>query len=90
MKSGSDSYRFGVCSYERYWLKEREAPWREVTRAQFISAEGNACFHPKPGCGPVATGGFCAAFVQGRVTYGEITEDVYRWDPEFLKVAKAS
>jgi hypothetical protein len=41
----------------------------EVTQEQFILAERNAGFHPKRGCGPVATGGFSNGTIRGIVRY---------------------
>jgi hypothetical protein len=63
--------------------------WQEATREQFIQAERGAGFYPKSGSG-VATGGFSGGATQGRVTYGEITEEKYARDPEFVAIAKAS
>mgnify|MGYP001562460708 CR=1 FL=1 len=69
----------------RYWLRVSGLPWQEATLEQFVQAERGAGFRPKPGCGPIATGGFSSGSVEGRVTYGEITKDKYDCDPEFLK-----
>jgi hypothetical protein len=54
---------------ECYWLRGMGRKWREVTQEQFIKAEQNAGFHPKRGCGPVATGGFSAGSMEGAITY---------------------
>ncbi|MCB9802943.1 hypothetical protein H6761_02915 [Candidatus Nomurabacteria bacterium] len=59
---------------ERYWLRVGKLPWHELTREEFVRAERNAGFRPKPGCGDLATDGFSSGNVQGRITYGEITE----------------
>lgn len=40
--------------------------WQEVTEDQFVNAERGAGFRPKPGCGPVATGGFSSGGQSGR------------------------
>lgn len=74
---------------ERYWLRVSGLAWQEATKDQFIKAERSAGFRPKSGDG-VATGGFSCGAIQGRVTYGEITEEKYARDPDFLAVAKAS
>ena len=42
---------------------------KEVTQDEFVRAEQNAGFHPKYGCGPVATGGFSNGTISGRVEY---------------------
>lgn len=73
---------------ERYWLRVAGLPWQEATREQFIQAERAAGLYPKPGCGDVATAGFSAESVEGMVTWGEITEEAYGWDPDFLKVTR--
>lgn len=75
---------------ERYWLKAGDLAWQECTQEQFVHAERSAGFRPKEGCGPVATGGFGSGDRYGRVTYGEITEQKYGHDPEFLKIALTS
>jgi hypothetical protein len=74
----------------RYWLKTGELAWQECTQEQFVSAERSAGFRPKPGCGPVATGGFGSGDRRGRVTYGEITEAQYGNEPDFAKLANES
>jgi hypothetical protein len=43
---------------ERYFVKIDDKPEREVTAEEFVRAERDAGFHPKPGCGPFATAGF--------------------------------
>jgi hypothetical protein len=52
----------------RYFLKPdtERAVWQEVTEEEFARAERSAGFYPKPGCGPVATGGFSASGQRGR------------------------
>ncbi|MFA5129298.1 MAG: hypothetical protein WC477_00070 [Patescibacteria group bacterium] len=75
---------------ERFWLHE-DGKWREVTIDSFRLAEQRAGFTPKAGC-RLATGGFSSSRngeIQGRITYGEITEKKYGWDPEFLKATVA-
>jgi hypothetical protein len=57
---------------EHYWLRVSTLPWQEATREQFIQTERASGFHPKPGCGEVATGRFSSGAIQGRITYGEI------------------
>lgn len=42
----------------RYFVKIDDCPEREVTAEEFVRAERDAGFHPKPGCGPFATAGF--------------------------------
>lgn len=49
---------------ETYWLDRGEG-YQQVSQKAFIQAERNAGFHPKPGCGPVATGGFGAGGYNG-------------------------
>ncbi len=75
---------------ERFWLRASSLLWQEATREQFIEAERRAGFRPKPGCGDIATGGFSGGSIQGRITSGEITEEKYGWDPEFLEVTQAT
>jgi hypothetical protein len=75
---------------DRYWLQTGTLAWQEATREQFIQAERNAGFHPKPGCGDIATAGFSGRSTKGRITHGEITEEQYGWDPEFLKATTAA
>lgn len=60
---------------ERYYLKaDWQTEWQEVTQDQFVDAERNAGFHPKSGCGPVATGGFSARGICGRVDYEKVED----------------
>lgn len=59
-------------SRSRYFLKLGNAPEQEVTEEVFIRAERSAGFSPKPGCGPVATAGFSAGEVSGRVEYRDV------------------
>lgn len=73
---------------ERYWLRVVDSPWQEATREQFIQAEGTAGFYPMSGCGDLATAGFTANGIQGRITYGEINERDYRLDQDFLRAVK--
>lgn len=59
---------------KRYYLRaEWEDNWTEVSEKQFINAERAAGFRPKPGCGPVATGGFISGSTLGRVEYSKLT-----------------
>ena len=74
---------------ERYWLKVEDLAWQEATREQFILAERGAGFHPKNGTG-VATGGFITGSLQGMITTGEITIEMYPNDPDFVAVANKS
>ena len=53
----------------RYFLKTSFAEEKEVSQDEFVLAEQSAGFHPKYGCGPVATGGFSNGIVSGRVEY---------------------
>ena len=55
---------------EHYWLKADWGSWTEVTQAQFVAAERAAGFRPKPGLGPVATGGFSSGSIHGAIRYG--------------------
>lgn len=43
----------------------------EVTEEEFVRAERGAGFRPKPGLGPVATGGFSSGGIRGSVRYGD-------------------
>jgi len=55
---------------ERYYLQlAGVSDWIEVSQEKFVQAERAAGFRPKPGCGPVATGGFSNGSVCGRVAY---------------------
>lgn len=54
----------------RYFLAPADTEdWQEVTQERFVAAERAAGFIPKPGLGPVATGGFSstAAKFKGKV-----------------------
>lgn len=53
----------------RYYLKCGDGAERKVTQDEFVRAERTAGFRPKPGCGPVATGGFSSGVLAGRVEY---------------------
>lgn len=56
--------------FPTYFLKaDWETDYREVTEDQFVTAERQAGFYPKPGCGPVATSGFSGHGVSGQVRY---------------------
>lgn len=65
-----DTPQAAVESGDHYWLREGEQPWRAVSRDEFAEAERRAGFHPKQGCGPLATAGFGSSVrnVQGRIT----------------------
>lgn len=54
---------------ERYWLRAKGTKWQEVSQDKYIDAERSAGFHPKEGCGPVATAGFSNGSAEGKVTY---------------------
>ena len=62
---------------KKYYLRlssyshpELDSEWKEVTQAEFVKAERAAGFHPKPGCGPVATGGFGGSDgIEGKIRY---------------------
>jgi len=57
---------------KRYYLKAGwQKEYEEVTEVQYIEAERAAGFFPKPGCGPIATGGFSRGSVSGKVEYVE-------------------
>lgn len=57
---------------DKYYLKaDWQKDWTEVTQEEFIKAERAAGFHPKWGCGPVATAGFTSGMVSGKVEYVE-------------------
>lgn len=75
---------------ERYWLRISGHAWQEATKDQFVQAERSAGFRPKPGCGDVATGGFSNGSLQGRVTYGDITDEKYPREPDFVELANKS
>lgn len=45
---------------DKYYIKANDQKI-EITQEQFISAERANGFHPKPGCGPCATGGFSSS-----------------------------
>lgn len=53
----------------QYFLSSEVHPEKEVTEAEFISAERNAGFRSKFGDNHVATGGFTGAGMHGRVVY---------------------
>ncbi|HHA2249955.1 TPA: hypothetical protein ACOEHG_004897 [Enterobacter ludwigii] len=50
---------------QRYFISHSVFGEREVTQAEFISAERAAGFYPKSGSG-VATGGFSSGDISGR------------------------
>ena len=53
---------------DKYFLRGSwETEFRQVTKQEFISAEGAAGFRSKFGIGHVATGGFSNGSVEGRV-----------------------
>jgi len=57
----------GDAMSERYYLQlAGVSDWIEVSQEKFVQAERAAGFRPKPGCGPVATGGFSNGSVCGR------------------------
>lgn len=57
---------------ERYYLSVAGSDYQEVTQEQFIRAEEGAGFHPKKGCGPVATAGFSGNSISGKIEYEKI------------------
>ena len=65
------SKRHSFKSDPKYWLKNGNETWREVSQERFIQAEREAGFHPKVGCCPVATNGFFKGAAKGAVTYGD-------------------
>lgn len=60
---------------KRYWLRVPGLKWQEVSQVKYIEMERNAGFHPKLGCGPVATASFSTGCIEGRITYDEVPED---------------
>ena len=72
----------------RYWLSVSALPWQEATQEQFIAAEQAAGFYPKLGGGPLATNGFGAGSVNGRVTRGEISVAT-GYSEDFVRIANA-
>lgn len=78
--------------HDRFFLKQNDAPWYEVTREQFIGAEQACGFRSKFGRDHVATAGFGhtshGAEIQGRTISTKYSDpDSFQWDPEFRKVA---
>ena len=60
----------------KYFLKaDHQEEEEEVTEEDFITAERNAGFHSKFGRNSVATGGFSAHGISGRVEYDDEAED---------------
>lgn len=55
---------------DRYFITLGNEPEKEISQAEFIRWESQAGFRPKPGCGPVATGGFTSGMIKGRVEHG--------------------
>lgn len=56
-------------SEHRFFLSAWFNPkWVEVSQDEWIAAERAAGFRPKPGCGPLATGGFSSGNVSGTYT----------------------
>ena len=54
-----------------HWLKATAipgSPWVKVTQEDWLKAERNAGFRPKPGLGPYATGGFSDGSIAGALT----------------------
>jgi hypothetical protein len=57
---------------ETYWLRATESGfYSQVSLEQWCQAERGAGFHPKPGCGPTATGGFSSGGLSGTAQYPE-------------------
>lgn len=65
----------------RYYLSTDIHEEKEVTQEEFIKFERNLGFFPKPGCGPVATGGFSKNGINGRTEW--IKE---KGEPEDLRI----
>lgn len=58
----------------KYYLSIANGPEQEVTQEQFIEAERDAGFYPKPGCGPIAIDEFESGIITGRVEYRDSDE----------------
>lgn len=56
-------------SRDRYFVRDHGGPEREVDADGFIAKERGCGFHPKPGCGPFATGGFTQGENEGRIEH---------------------
>ena len=52
----------------KYYIKFDGGDWREVSKEEFISAEGAAGFRSKFGPGYLATAGFSGHGVSGKIT----------------------
>ena len=63
---------------KRFWISVNKRPWQEVTSDQFaqIENEQRAIFKR----------GIVIPF-KSRITYGEIKEENYRGEPDFLEAA---
>jgi len=64
----------------KYYIKVDGFGEKEVAQKEFISFERQAGFRPKPGCGPVATGGFMSGNICGRTEL--MDEMITHWIPE--------
>lgn len=73
---------------EEYYLQIADGPRQRVSQEEFVSAERAAGFRPKPGCGPVATGGFSSGPIRGSVDFPQtIThsfpeQEAHDWDSQ--------
>ena len=75
---------------KRYWVSTNSAPWHEVTEKEYIEFEKEAGVHMTYKGHWVPTTRFKNETGQGKVTIGEITEEKYPGDQEFLKTALAA
>lgn len=55
--------------HDRYFVTDHDGVERETDSNGYISMERSCGFHPKPGCGPFATGGFTSGDRAGRIEH---------------------
>jgi len=55
-------------SHDRYFVTE-DGVETETTMEGFVAMERRCGFHPKPGCGPIATGSFSSGSRSGRIEH---------------------
>lgn len=68
-----------------FWLRVNLL-WQEVTQEEFLQAKRSVFSHVETDRDDPVD--FYSVVVQGRVTYAEITEKNYGWDPDFLKATQ--
>lgn len=68
--SSADIGTRGVLA-DRYFVTDDDGIERETDQTGFITMERRCGFHPKPSCGPFATGGFSQGGRSDRIEMGQ-------------------